>query len=89
MKFEVVIRGQNDNLLEMCQFFLPKDWSVRILKGTTQLSYFKEMLNTEYEWVINLDEDSFLINSKQYTTRSKSIIDLIKTNPDFKNFKKI
>ena len=27
--------------------------------------------------------------SKQYTTRSKSIIDLIKTNPDFKNFKKI
>ena len=65
MKFEVVIRGQNDNLLEMCQFFLPKDWSVRILKGTTQLSYFKEMLNTEYEWVINLDEDSFLINSNK------------------------
>jgi hypothetical protein len=62
MTFEVVIRGQKDELIEMCKSFLPKEWKLRVLKNTTQLSYFKELLNTEYEWVLNLDEDSFLIN---------------------------
>lgn len=62
-RFEIVIRGQNDQLIDMCKFFLPKEWNVRVLKGTTQLSYFKELLNTDYEWVVNLDEDSFLINT--------------------------
>jgi hypothetical protein len=65
MEFEVVIRGQKDELLEMCKFFIPKEWNVRVLKGTTQVSYFKELMNTEYDWVVNLDEDAFLINPEK------------------------
>ena len=64
MNFEVVIRGQKQELLDMCTFFIPKDWHVRILRDTSQIGYFKELLNTEYDWVVNIDEDAFLINSE-------------------------
>lgn len=63
----------NDELYEMMLSLCPDNWKFIRIKNSSAHAYLDYLFNTKFEtkWVLNLDEDCFLINSE-------SVVSLIK-----------
>lgn len=62
----VYTRSNNDELFEMMTSFLPKSWEVRkcdwFNHWTDAESYLHFIIQQDYEWIVNIDNDCFVHN---------------------------
>ncbi len=60
-----VTRSMNDELYEMMLSLCPQEWNFIKVKGASATGYLEYIFETDFgtKWVLNLDEDCFLIDS--------------------------
>lgn len=72
-----VTRSMNDELYEMMLSLCPDDWQFVKVKGSSAHSYLDFIFSNKFDtkWVLNLDEDCFLINKESVTNMIKFMED--------------